>query len=123
MLGADRHLYGAGHSAEGKDGGTVLHSGLVVKRSLSVHQHHSHLQQQKGRRYATWGKCRNHVLRHVLRFQILDWLQFRSETSTSSVQWHMKQFSTSCWYSLQRFREQNYHAVQDSGVRGHLTAR
>ncbi len=41
------HLYRAGHCAEGKDGGTVLHRGLVIKGSLSVHQHYCHLQEQR----------------------------------------------------------------------------
>lgn len=41
------HLYGAGHGAEGEDGGTVFHSGLVIEGSLSVHQHYCHLQEQR----------------------------------------------------------------------------
>lgn len=41
------HLYGAGHGAEGEDGGTVFYSGLVIEGSLSVHQHHCHLQEQR----------------------------------------------------------------------------
>lgn len=43
------HLNRAGHGAQSKDGGAILHCGLVIERSLSVHQKHSHLQQRHTR--------------------------------------------------------------------------
>ena len=41
------HLQGGDHGAESKDSGTVLHSGLVVKGSLSVQQEHSNLKREE----------------------------------------------------------------------------
>ena len=40
-------LYRGYHSAESKDSGTVLHSRLVIKRSLCVHYQHSNLNRAK----------------------------------------------------------------------------
>lgn len=39
------HLNGAGHGAEGENRGAVFHCRLVIKGSLSVHQHYCHLRE------------------------------------------------------------------------------
>merc|ERR1719376_43111 len=42
------HQHRAGHEGEGKDGGTVSHGAVLVKRTLCVHQRHRHLPARRG---------------------------------------------------------------------------